>query len=324
MNKIKLLERFKPQSKACTVQTACEQNHPFTLLGDYAPLSGSNYRLYDSIREAIPIIDAAVYKIIRLMGSFTVECEDKRLEEQLKRFLTEIPVGASSYGINSFLSSYLEDMLVYGNGIGEMVVSGDGNELEGLYNCHPKDVGIKSGDDEMHPVIGVITDGYGWEKAPMQELLLFTPLNPASGEITGRSMLEGLPFMSDILLKIYHSIGKNFERMGNLRFAVTYKPTGGVSERTYAKDIATNIANQWQNAMSEAKNGVIKDFIAVGDVDIKVIGADNQMLDTEIPVRQMLEQIVAKLGIPPFLLGLNWNSTERMSKLQTDILTSEL
>ena len=55
-----------------------------------------------------------------------------------------------------------------------------------------------------------------------------------------------------------------------------------------------------------------------------MIGADNQMIDTEIPVRQMLEQIVAKLGIPPFLLGLNWSSTERMSAQQADILTSEL
>ena len=38
----------------------------------------------------------------------------------------------------------------------------------------------------------------------------------------------------------------------------------------------------------------------------------------------MLEQIVAKLGGPPFLLGLNWSTTERMSAQQADILTSEL
>ena len=38
----------------------------------------------------------------------------------------------------------------------------------------------------------------------------------------------------------------------------------------------------------------------------------------------MLEQIVAKTGLPPFLLGLNWSSTERMSSQQADILTSEL
>lgn len=64
--------------------------------------------------------------------------------------------------------------------------------------------------------------------------------------------------------------------------------------------------------------------MAVGDVSIKVIGADNQWIDTEVPVRQMLEQIVAKLSIPPFMLGLSWSTTERMSKQQADGLTSEL
>ena len=59
-------------------------------------------------------------------------------------------------------------------------------------------------------------------------------------------------------------------------------------------------------------------------MDIKVIGAGNQALDTQVPVRQMLEQIVAKLGLPPFILGLSWSTTERMSQQQSEILASEL
>ena len=68
----------------------------------------------------------------------------------------------------------------------------------------------------------------------------------------------------------------------------------------------------------------VKDFVAVGDVQIKVIGAEAQLPDSEVPVRQLLEQIVAKTGLPPFLLGLSWSSTERMSSQQADALTSEL
>ena len=64
--------------------------------------------------------------------------------------------------------------------------------------------------------------------------------------------------------------------------------------------------------------------MAVGDVEIKVIGADGQILDSEVPVRQILEQLVAKTGLPPFLLGLSWSSTERMSQQQADMLTTEL
>ena len=82
------------------------------------------------------------------------------------------------------------------------------------------------------------------------------------------------------------------------------------------------VASEWQKTMSPSSP--LSDFIAVGDVDIKVIGADNQILDSQIPVRQMLEQIVSKLSIPPFLLGLSWSTTEKMSTQQADILTSEL
>lgn len=135
-------------------------------------------------------------------------------------------------------------------------------------------------------------------------------------------MLKGLPFVSGILMKIYKTIGLNWERMGNVRFAVTYKPQNDTLDRAYAKERAMQVAKEWSEAMQTG--GAVKDFVAVGDVQIKVIGADNQILDSEVPVRQMLEQIVAKTGLPPFMLGLSWSSTERMSAQQADVLTSEI
>ena len=76
--------------------------------------------------------------------------------------------------------------------------------------------------------------------------------------------------------------------------------------------------------MQDTRSGSVRDFVAVGDVDIKVIGGDAPILDSQVPVRQVLEQIVAKTSIPPFMLGLNWNSTERMSAQQADMLTTEI
>ena len=76
--------------------------------------------------------------------------------------------------------------------------------------------------------------------------------------------------------------------------------------------------------MEATRGGSVRDFVAVGDVDIKVIGADNQILDSSVPIRQILEQLVSKTGIPPFMLGLSWSSTERMSTQQADLLTTEM
>jgi len=84
------------------------------------------------------------------------------------------------------------------------------------------------------------------------------------------------------------------------------------------------MAAEWAKAMEDGKNGTVRDFVAVGDVQIKVIGGEAPILDSQVPVRQILEQLVAKTGLPPFLLGINWSTTERMSTQQADILTSEL
>ena len=101
--------------------------------------------------------------------------------------------------------------------------------------------------------------------------------------------------MSDILLKIYNTIGTNWQRLGNLRYAVTYKPQGDGMDKAFAKERANQMARAWKDAMSSTET--VKDFVAVGDVKVSVIGADNQILDSEIPVRQMLEQIIAKTGL---------------------------
>lgn len=76
--------------------------------------------------------------------------------------------------------------------------------------------------------------------------------------------------------------------------------------------------------MQSTKAGSVRDFVAVGDVEIKVIGAECSIPDCQVPVRLLIEQLISQTGIPPFLLGLTWSSTERMSSQQADIMTSEL
>jgi hypothetical protein len=159
---------------------------------------------------------------------------------------------------------------------------------------------------------------------PHPERILFSALKPPDGGVYGVSVLQGVPVFAEILLRLYECIGQNFDRAGNVRYAVTYKPSDDPAELAYAGERARQIAKEWADGMRAAKCGEVRDFVAVGDVDIKVIGAENIMPETEIPVRQLLEQMLSKLSIPPFLLGLNWSSTERMSVQQADILTSEL
>jgi hypothetical protein len=158
---------------------------------------------------------------------------------------------------------------------------------------------------------------------PYPHLLLFTALNPEAKHPYGVSMFRGMPFLAEILMKIYAAIGSNWERAGNVRYSVICK-NGENLDPAVAQDRSNQIAREWARAMEDSKNGTVRDFVAMGDVQIGVIGGDAPILESQVPVRQMLEQLIAKTGLPPFLLGLNWSTTERMSTQQADILTSEI
>lgn len=201
-----------------------------------------------------------------------------------------------------------------------MVVSG--NEIQAVCWGDVTKIHIQTGDSPLEFALGVYENGTV-RILPYQNLLLFASLNAGPDAPYGASVLKGMPFLADILMKIYNTIGSNWERAGNVRYSVVCRPTGD-DAMADAQQRAEQMATQWARAMEESRSGSVRDFVAVGDVEIKVIGADGQILNSEVPVRQILEQLVAKTGLPPFLLGLSWASTERMSAQQTDLLTSEL
>lgn len=311
-------KKNKPQFAAVqTAPCAAYQAHPFSALDRYS--ATAEREMYKALREAVPVVDAAITKIVRLMGDFSLVTGNLAADEILKRFSSEVRVGAAGVGLLCFVQSYMEDLLTYGEAVGEMIPSAELNGIDALYNASLDDIELKEGNTPFD--IRVCRKGVGETvELPFQELIMVSLLSPESGRLQGTPILRGLPFVSSVLLKIFGSIGKNFERIGNIRYAVTYKPTEGGF--TNPEERARVIANEWSKAMRDTSG--VYDFVCVGDVSIKVIGADNQELECDVPIRHMLEQIVSKLSIPPFLLGLSWSSTERMSSVQADILTSEL
>ncbi len=307
-------------ASALSVPQTGKASHPFLSLGGYTPQRDCDYALYKSLREAIPVIDAAIMKTVRLLGSFKVVCDNESAQKELDGFLENVNVGGTRQGIYAFISTFFEQLLTYGTAAGEMVTSGD--NITHLYNADIKSIALCEGSSPLEVIISA-DNGCGIMKpVSYPSLILLAAHNPEPGKLYGTSLLKGLPFVSDILLKVYNTIGINWERLGNVRFAVTYKPQNDAVDKAYAKERAMQVAKEWSRTMEGGST--VRDFVAVGDVSIKAIGADNQILDSEVPVRQLLEQIVAKLGIPPFLLGLNWSTTERMSSQQADILTSEI
>ena len=315
----------RKKTETGTVAAVCQLRsgnaHPFGAMRSFQPLGGGEERIYRELREALPVLDAAVGKMVRLCGGFQVKCTSTEAQRKLNAFLEMMPCGRGQMGIESFLSGYLDSLLTYGRAVGELVVAGgklravcwgDVTALEALEGDNPMQVVLYGPDDKglMRPL-------------PYQHLLLFTTWNSEPTHPYGVSLFRGMPFLADVLMKIYTAIGVNWERCGNVRYSVICKNTEDM-DAAAIQERGKQVAAEWAKAMQDGKNGTVRDFVAVGDVQIKVIGGDTPILDSQVPVRQILEQLVAKTGLPPFLLGMNWSTTERMSTQQADILTSEL
>lgn len=314
-------KRKEPTGAAAACQLRSGEVHPFGVLRGFTPLGTGEERIYQQLREAIPVLDAAVCKLVRLTGGFTARCRDPRAGERLAEFLRHVPCGRGQEGIDSFLAGYLDSLLTYGRAVGEMVVSG--GKLRAVCWGDVTALEARTGDSPLDTVLYGPDSQGRMAPLPYQHLLLFTTLNPEPAHPYGVSLFRGMPFLAEILLKIYNTIGTNWERAGNLRYSVVCK--GGENlDPAAAQERGRQVAREWAKAMEDGKNGTVRDFVAVGDVEIRVIGGEAPIPDSQVPVRQILEQLVAKTGLPPFLLGLNWSTTERMSTQQADLLTSEL
>ena len=312
----------KNETPAIQTQLRLGNTHPFGALRRYVPMGGGEAQVYRDLREALPILDGAVQKLVRLTGGFRAQCSDKEAERKLEQFLKTVPCGRGQFGIDSFLTAYLDSLLTYGRSIGEMVVSG--GRLRAVCWGDVTRVEIREGDSPLDIAVCAPDETGRIRELPYQNLLLFTSLNPEPASPYGVSLFRGMPFLAEILLKIYHTMGINWERAGNVRYSVVYKPQEEGLDGATAQERGAQIAGQWAKAMEESRSGGVRDFVAVGDVEIKVIGSDGKILDSQTPVRQILEQLVARTGLPPFLLGLSWSATERMSTQQSDLLTTEL
>lgn len=87
------------------MQLRDRERHPYAGLRSFMPQRGGELRLYQAVREAVPVVDAAVCKLIRLSGGALVFCEDPETEKRLRDFLERVPAGRGQYGINAFWSS---------------------------------------------------------------------------------------------------------------------------------------------------------------------------------------------------------------------------
>lgn len=104
------------------------------------PINGES-RVYAELRNAVPILDSAINKIVRLCEGFKFNTGNEKVNDMMNSYFESINVGGNQKGIASFISNYLNQLLTFGTAIGEIVMCDDG--IYALYNSELSSIEFK-------------------------------------------------------------------------------------------------------------------------------------------------------------------------------------
>jgi len=309
-------------------QTRESWESPFvTQFNSYEPLR-HNLDLYDVMREAIPILDVTVQKLIRLIGNFRIETfGNDNLKKFLDDFITNVQVNWFGQGFNSWIVQLSESALAKGMGFGEVV------PLASMTGVHRLKIAkanhfrfVKDGNGLA---LGYISQqNFTPVKIQKQEFIHYLAFDLRDGEPQGYSLFYSLPFVSQIFIRIEKAIENQIWRVGDPSFLIVVEGGAQASDRLVAS-LASKIQDQVTNVMQDRRQGKTRDIHAGAPfetkVHVKVLGGDSEIMNLEIPIHTILEQIISRTGFPPFMFGLyKWTSTERMSTHQNDMIVSNI
>ena len=319
-----------------------------------------NPHLYEALREAIAPIDGGINRLVTMDGIVRVRGDDETLVAEIEDFIEHVPVNDMECGLQTFVDGMGNERYEQGYAVGEFVPDRRGRDIVGLRVADSKGVHFRretdgrmrvlyrpparaevTRRDGTHHVEALLRNSFANESttdvllgAGFAELdsawLVYEGLNNEAGNPYGVSMMRSIEFVSQILLAIQNATDQLWKRFGDPPLMLTYKTknravkpgTGGELERR-----RTQLATDLANAMSAKRKGNSVDFVqAIGaddDITVGIIGAQDKIIEIELPARHMLEQIVSKFGLPSWMLGFHWSTAERLAEQQSQIVLQE-
>lgn len=316
----------EPQSYPAPV-TASKRSYEDPLgygLNGYIP-DPVDLALYDALVAGIPFLDVALRKLARMIVPFEVTCDNEATKEALEDWLGGVRVGYLNTGFMGFARRHVRQVLQYGKSAGEIALTESRRDIAGLFVVDAKSVRLvpRNGPDgRIEDLLLGQVDKYGTINTfPQQDLFVYTSFNGEADNPHGISILRSVPFLSDIVLRMENALRQKWQRHGAPSFLVQYEAPESAPESTLGEARAS-MTNEWVDGMRARwdNEGIIDFFGATpGKISVQAI-SDGQELQFVEPFRALMEQIVSVTELAPFMLGLQWSTTERLSQQQADAI----
>jgi hypothetical protein len=283
-----------------------------------------NYRLYQEMRCCFPVLDVAITKLVRLAGGVEIVATEE-VKEELLAWMAGVAVNAVGRGFDTWLSIHLDQMMQYGRAVGEIVPTRRRDEIFALTNLDPTTLEFLA-----VPERPLTLEVAQWQAGRLAVIpapyAVVSAHNPQGDSPHGVSLYRSLPLVAEALSVIENATVQVWQRMGAPPYHVNWKPPEAFldPDGTATTQFMESIKSAFSQALQARGDGEVHDFFSSGDVAVEVIGNKNALFDIQQPFRAFAEQVVAATGLPSWMFGFNWSTTETLSVQQADMIIANV
>lgn len=312
--------------------------------------------LYEALKEAVPMLDGGISRLVTLDGIIEVEGDNEQLVAEIAEWMTNVPVNDLETGFQAAYASGGEELYEQGLAVTEFIYDAAGRDVIGLRVADSKGIGFVRDTDRLrvfyrapaaagdkrsdgmgnieqilrggvrsgNPISAVTGAGYV-ELDPAQ--LMIAVNRPEADNPYGTSVLRSLPFVAQIILRMQNSTARVWERFGDPSFHVSYSTKNRKIDSAEAMKRAQSVAAGLASALAGKAAGNSVDLAtgtgADDEIKIDVIGAVGEALEIEMPAKHMLEQIVAAFNLPAWMLGISWSQAAGIGEPQSELVLQD-
>jgi hypothetical protein len=284
--------------------------------------------LYRELRYNIPVIDRAIKALTLMNGTLKVYASNDRKQRFIDEFFLNVPVrnadslgGIQNYGVNEYLSQISNMSLEQGFAIGEMIRDIRGKNINRIQVPDALSFTFRTEPGGKRTLWQ--SQFMGAKQIIPDDFIQSLAYDDRGGEYY--SLLWNLEVTSDVLLRIWQSVEKDWVRFGDKSILALIGAEGSADiEDDDIKKAATGIIKGMKAIFAARQLGKAKDHYQQLPKGVKVeqqivgepsggTAVKREFAETN---RAFMEQLTVVTGLPGWMLNQNWSTTERLSSNQ--------
>lgn len=281
----------------------------------------ASYELFAQFYNAIPLIKRSTAILSGFAGGPEFLCPNQSATDELNEWATTVAYGYVGTGVLPWLADQRRQGLIYGYAIGESEVAVNRREVTRLWSYRSPSCDFRPKPDGSFDVV---------QSQPGLGLVALDPLkvthttyDSQGSDPRGESLYQAIPTCAQIWLDAAYAYRQTWRRSGTPKYHINWEPTVEWNDPTgkASGEVLDDLESAWNEGMrSVVVDGKVQDYFSSGKVTVTTIGADGEAMDIQIAKRNLVEEVVVATGIPPWMLGYSWSTTERLSAQQADTL----